>query len=386
MKQRDKRGNGTMVKRGNGYRLRYVVNGERFSVTFAGSAADARKELRRLTHAGDVGEHVAPNKMRVGEFVAARITQWETAGDITGRTAQRYRELLKGQIEPHLGNKELQKLTSLDVEAWHNELRTNGRADGKGGLAPRTIGHAHRVLSKALSNAVKHQVILKNVIAGDAAPGPDEDEEQMSIITDIPAFLQKLRRHPKLFVPAIIALLSGMRLGEILALRWGRVDLNRKVISVVEALEETSAGIRFKAPKSKAGTRKISLPDLLVDALKEFRREQQAIRLQLGAGKLPDEALLFSNIDGEPLSQKYCSKAWSDFADQIGHGDVTFHALRHSHASWLINTKVDIVMISKRLGHADPAITLKVYAHMFQKDDSAAAVALNAALGHKATT
>src|SRR5258705_13545763 len=104
-------------------------------------------------------------------------------------------------------------------------------------------------------------MVLKNVVASQSAPKVDDDE--MVIVKDVPAFIELVRGH-RLFVPAMISLFTGMRIGEVLALRWGRVDIDKKVILVREALEETRAhGIRFKVPKSKAGRRDITLPDLL---------------------------------------------------------------------------------------------------------------------------
>jgi integrase len=144
-------------------------------------------------------------------------------------------------------------------------------------------------------------------------------------------------------------------------------------------LEQTKLfGVRFKVPKSKAGRRDITLPDILVDALREHRKHQLELRMQIGAGRLPNDALLFATIEGDPLTPNSVSMAWSDFADAIGIPDVTFHALRHTHASQLIDANVDIVTISKRLGHAKPDITLRVYAHLFRKDDGKAAAAINA--------
>jgi hypothetical protein len=117
----------------------------------------------------------------------------------------------------------------------------------------------------------------------------------------------------------MISLFTGMRIGEVLALRWGRVDIDARVIAVREALEETKAhGIRFKAPKSKAGRRDVTLPDILTDTLREFRKEQMELRIKLGAGKLPDDALLFAGIGGALPSQKRYSKAWSDFLPDLG--------------------------------------------------------------------
>jgi len=198
-------------------------------------------------------------------------------------------------------------------------------------------------------------------------------------IRDVKGFIERVRGH-HLFTASMIALFTGMRLGEVLALRWSRIDLVRKVIEVREAIEQTKTSIKLKVPKTKAGRRDITLPDFLVEVLQAFRTEQLQIRIKLGAGKLPNDALLFSSINGELPSQKYYSKAWSDFAAQIGMPEISFHALRHTHASQLISEGVDVVTISKRLGHANAAITLKVYAHLFTKDDGKAAAAINAAL------
>jgi integrase len=122
------------------------------------------------------------------------------------------------------------------------------------------------------------------------------------------------------------------------------------------------------------------LPDVLVDVLREHRKAVLELRMQLGLGRLPDDALLFADVAGKPFSPSAVSAAWGAFAASVGMPGVTFHALRHTHASQLIDGDVDIVTISRRLGHAKPDITLRTYAHLFRKDDSKAAVAINAAL------
>jgi integrase-like protein len=120
------------------------------------------------------------------------------------------------------------------------------------------------------------------------------------------------------------------------------------------------------------------LPDMLVEVLRDHRKGALELRMQLGVGRLADDALSFATIEGRPLSPNAVSAAWADFAASIGMPHVTFHALRHTHASQLIHEGVDIVTISKRLGHVKPDITLRIYAHMFEKDDSKAAAAINA--------
>jgi integrase len=377
---------GNITRRGEkSWRIKYEigrdhVTGKRRSQfeTVHGTKKDAQTFLsKRLTEVAE-SKFVEPNKKTVAEFVRGRIDQWEASGKISAGTASRYRELNNHQIAPFIGDRMLQKLRRIDIEEWHTALRNGGHARSKGGIGPRTIGHAHRVLSKALTDAAKDNLVV-GVVTKLEAP-PKAPDEEVVIIKDVPAFIEQLKGS-RLNVPAMVALFTGMRRGEVLALRWGRIDLDRKVIQVREAIEHTKAqGVRFKAPKSKAGRRDITLPDILADLLRDYRRTQLEFRFKLGAGKLHDDDLLFTDLDGAPLTPNTLSVAWINFTKRIGMPEITFHALRHSHASQLIDAGVDIVTISKRLGHAKPDITLRVYSHLFRKDDSKAAAAINAAL------
>jgi integrase len=229
----------------------------------------------------------------------------------------------------------------------------------------RTIRHAHRLLSKALKEGMQHDLIARNVAAAEQPPkGDDEDAGQVKLL------VEKLRGRA-IYAKAITALFTGIRRGELLALRWHDVDLDSpdKHLKIREAVEETRAGLRFKAPKTANGVRDVGLPDIVVEALRDYRRRKLELRLALGIGKLSDDALLFPKLDGSPQSPRTYSKEWADVAANIGL-PVTFHALRHTHASHLIDAGgIDVVKISRPLGHGSPAITLRVYAHLFRKRD-----------------
>lgn len=382
---------GNITRRGrDSWRLKFDLprgpDGKRRSefVTVKGKRRDAEAKLSELVTAVHRESYVEPSKLTIAEHVEARVAQWEASGSIGAKTAERYRELLAGQIAPHLGAHKVQSLKPADIEAWHTTLRTKGRKDGSGGVGAHTIRGAHRVLSKALRDAVRFNLALRNAAGkeGQTAPRSASGESEIEIISldRLPDLLAKLRGRA-IYPKVITALFTGARRGELLALRWSAVDLDAKLARIREALEETKAhGLRFKPTKTKSGRRDIELPDIVVEALRDHRRQQLEQRVAMGLGKLADDALVFPALDGGPQSPRALSGDWGEVADAIAFGGVTFHALRHTHASMLIDAGVDVVRISRRLGHASPNITLQVYAHLFQKHDSKSAAAINATL------
>jgi integrase len=228
---------------------------------------------------------------------------------------------------------------------------------------------------------MRHDLVIRNAAAMEAPPKVDADEVIVLNADQVKRLVDALRGRA-MYPRAVTALFTGLRRGELLALRWNRVDLdsaNNKRLEVRQAIEETKSGLRFKAPKTKNSIRDVSLPDIVVNALRELRRHQLEQRLALGLGKLADSALLFPKMDGTPQSPRAFSKEWADVAAAIGL-PVTFHALRHTHASHLIDAGVDVVKISRRLGHASPTVTLKIYAHLFRSRDDKSTDAINAAV------
>lgn len=347
--------------------------------SFKGTKREAQIKLAELITTVGKGAYIARSAVTIGEHVTTRIDRWEALGKITPKTAERYRELTANQITPHMGTKALQKLTAADIELWHATLKNAGRKDGKGGLSGLTIRHAHRLLSKALKEAARHDLVVRNVAA--AEPPPKVVREEVTILTDdqIRNVVAALAGTP-LHAPVVIALFTGLRRGEILALRWQHVDLDRKTIAVREALEETKAGLRFKTAKTDAGQRDVTLPDIVVDVLREHRRKRSEEHLALGLGKIAADTLLFSRIGGGPRSPNTFTKDWAKCAAGIGLAEITFHALRHTHASHLIDAGVDVVRISKRLGHSAPTVTLDTYAHLFARQEDKSAAAINDAV------
>jgi integrase len=388
---------GNITRRGrNSWRLKFDVGvdcaGKRQIryITVRGKRQDAQRELTKLLGQADAGTLPEPNKSTVKEYIQAWLGASPAPGQpqpppphgLTPKTVDRYRQLAEQQIYPHLGGILLQKLRPAQVQEWHSTLLKAGNRKGraKGGpLAARTVGHAHRVLHRALERAVENETLARNVASVIAPPKVEDQEVEILGAEDLATVLRKLENHA-LYSVVAVGLATGLRRGELLALPWANVDLDGASLRVERSLEETKAGLRFKAPKTVHGRRTISLPPNAVAVLREHRRKQLELRLALGLGRPESGALVFCKPDGSPMSPDSLSKAWRLAVKLLGLPKVTFHALRHTHASALIAAGLDVVKISRRLGHSDPTVTLRIYAHLFDNSDAAAAAAIEAAM------
>ena len=338
---------------------------------FKGTKREAQAELTRLTAEALRGAYVEATTETVGGFLDRWSRDWATA-NVSPKTLERYNELIRNQIHPHIGNRPIQKLRPVDI----NELYAKLLRDG---LAPRTVGHVHRLLHRAVGFAMTWDVVQKNVVSSVRPPRVPEEEIEIIREDDIKIVLQKLRGRP-LYPIATLALATGMRRGELLALRWQDVDLDGGMLRVERSLEETKAGLRFKAPKTKQGRRSITIPPSIVAELRAHWKDQQERRLAIGAGKAPADALVFAAWDGSARSPNALSKEWKAAMTEA-EMTVSLHALRHTHASSLIAAGVDVLTISRRLGHASPSITLDVYGHLFKNVDDRAAQVIEALFG-----
>ena len=387
---------GNITKRGaSSWRLKYEagapdpVTGKRQTryVTFKGTKKAAQAELTRRLAEVDAGTEVEPSRLTVAEYLRGWL---ETGEGLAPKTLERYRQLAERQIIPHLGAISLQKLRPAQIHVWHTTLLTSGGKDGKP-LSARTVGHAHRVLHRALERAMRLEIVGRN--AAHPVPPPKVEAAEVTVLTayqiaDVLANLDGYGgRYGLLPLHAIAALAigTGMRRGEICGLTWGAVDLDGGTARVERSLEETANGLRFKAPKTAHGRRTISLPVNVLEILRDHRRRLIEYRLTLGMGRLGDDDLVFPMADGSPYSPDKLSRDWGHAVRDRNLPPANFHALRHSHASALIAAGLDIVTVSRRLGHGSPAITLRVYAHAFSAGkDEAAARAIDAAMGAKA--
>lgn len=343
---------------------------QRRFVSFKGTKKEASAELAKLLTSANEGAFTDPTKVTVAEYIRQYLDSTRAQSP---KTLERYHELAERQIIPHLGDVRLQKLHPEHIEKWHAALLDRG-------LAARTVGHAHRLLAVVLRRAVENGSLTRNVASIRKPPAVEVQEIEILSPDQVKAILSALgaKGGHALYPIAALCLATGLRRGEALGLQWGDIDLDRAVLRVERSVEETKAGLRVKAPKTKRGRRNIGLPRDAVELLRRHRKEQLELRLALGQGGQP--TLVFSTIDGELLSPDKLSRDWRRVGQAKKLPRVSFHALRHTHASTLIKAGVDILTISRRLGHAKAAMTLDVYGHLIEGSDAAAAKAIEGVL------
>jgi len=333
------------------------------TTTVKGNRRAAEKELRRLLRTLDTGEHVDPSHMAVRQWLDHWLATIHT--EVAPKTAERYSEIVHNFLIPGLGGHALLKLTPVHIQHAYSRWATSGRLDRKpGALSPRTRRHIHRILRTALARAVEQQVIARNPADAFRKRLPKVERRAMTTLTaEQSARLLDAIAHSRIYWPVLIALSTGMRRGEILALRWKNVDLERGSVRVTESLEQTKNGIRFKAPKTDR-FRVIALPDYAIEELRRLKRQQAEELLAFGVRQTGD-TLLCSRADGQPRTPLSLTYEFARFMRRLKELPyIRFHDLRHSHATQLLANGVHPKIVSERLGHASTAITMDLYSHV----------------------
>ena len=349
------------------------------TTTVEGNRKDAEKELRRLLRTVDTGEHVDPTRMTLREWLATWLAA--VRDEVSPKTHERYSEIVQNFLAPQLGSLPIGKVAPAHIQTAYAKWAVGGRRDGKaGGLSPQTRRHIHRILRAALSRAVEQQVIARNPADAFKKRLPKVERRTLATLNaDQSARLLEAIAHSRVYWPVLLALSTGMRRGEVLAVRWKNVDLDHGALRVMESLEQTKTGIRFKPPKT-GRHRVITLPAYAIEDLRRLKRQQAEELLALGV-RQTGETLLCARADGEPHKPLSLTYEFARFMGRLKDlPRVRFHDLRHSHATQLLASGVHPKIASERLGHASVGITLDLYSHVTDTMQSDAAIKLDSAM------
>jgi integrase len=385
-------GDGGIDQRGeNVYRLRYRVGGKRFAVTFHGTLTEARKELRRLIRSGDVGEHIAPDKVTLGTWIdrwLGLLNRQQTddevgrrRGLVSNRSIERYEQLLRGHVVPVLGARPLQLIQPSEIDDLYVDLEQR--------MARRTVAHIHSILGACLKVAVRKGLIAVSPVSRAEAPSAGESDHGIVLDQDQLRKLLEGFRGGAMFPIVMTLALTGARRSEVLALRWSDLDVANKTLRIERAIEQTvKYGLAIKEPKTKRGKRTIAIDDDLIALLCAEREKYLRIlagvpdgaAVDLSLIKLPENALMFPNLPapGEDFSVTALrkpttfTKAFLRKARSLGFPGLRLHDLRGSHETLLLDAGVPIHVVAERCGH-DPTMLLRVYAKRTRKADNVAA-------------
>jgi integrase len=341
--------------------------------TFKGTKREAQIECARLISEMKGGAYIEPSKMTLAQF----LERWldNVTPRISPRTHERYAEIVRKNIIPVLGSIQLPKLRPAHIARAYSDALAGGRRDGKGGLAPTTVIYMHRIIKQALGQAVRWELLARN--PADAVDPPKAERRTLSTydMAQTAALLDALRGS-RLRFPVLIAVMCGLRRGEIVALRWKDIDLAAGRMAVVASAEQTTTGVRYKPPKSGKG-RSVALSETVLAELRQHRLAQAEELLRLGA-RQSDMTFVYTRQDGEPMQPRSLSQMWA--ATDTGLPRIPFHNLRHAHATHLLAMGVHPKVASERLGHSRVGITLDLYSHVLPGMQEDAAARVDAAL------
>ncbi len=346
----------------------------RFSV--AGSKKAAEQKLREVLTQRDHGVDLAPEKITVAEYLDRWLRDYAES-NVAPSTLRRYRQLAI-RLQEELGLVRLQQLRPAQIQAVYRRLELGDGSHRP--LAKRTVGHHHRVLREALHHAVRWQLLVANPADAVTPPRPVARELRTLSAVDVRALLDAIE-DVDLRAFALVAVQTGARLGELLALRWGDLDLPAARLSIRRSLDyyTISAGPSFGEPKTARGRRNIALSMTTITALREHRARQLEAKLRAGPAWV-DQDLVFPNALGAPAPKYDVSQRFIRIARNAGFTGLRFHDLRHTAATLMLEAGIHPKVVSERLGHSTIAITLDTYSHVLPHMQAEAAETLDAAL------
>ncbi len=332
-------------------------------ITFRGNKKEAEEKLREILRQIDTGAFVDPSKMTVAEY----LDYWlEAYGpNLAPRTLDGYSRIISLHLKPALGKVLLQKLQPAHLQAYYAKALIEGRKDNKKakGLSPTTVLQHHRLMREALKHAMQWQMVYRNVADAVQPPRRTKHEIQPPTGEQVQTVLEALRG-TSLYMPAYIAAMTGLRMGEILGLGWDSIDLEARTVQIKRTLVRRADGeLVFAPPKTPKSRRQLNLAPPLVRALKDHRKT--LLEWRLAAGEAWQSLDLVCCLeDGSPINPGRLSNGFSRSAKKALGFAVRFHDLRHGAATLLLQAGVHPKVVADILGHSQISITLDTYSHV----------------------
>lgn len=372
-----KRGNGegSVTKRQDGrWMARYTVyttKGPKRKSFYAKTRKEASDKMAKALSDSAEGIVYEDDNMTMGEYLD-RWLKGSVRGSVRKSTYDRDAYLVANHIKPALGRIKVKKLSPAHVQSFYRD-----RLDAR--LSPSTVHKIHAILHKALAQAVKWRMVPRNVTEATDPPKPAPKEMRPLSTEEVHKFLEAALgdRFEALYV---LAITTGMRRGELLALRWQDVDLENTTISIRRTLTRDGGRYTIGEPKTKKSRRSIQLTVSAVQALKRHL-ERQLRDIEMLGDQYEDRGLVFTTDTGAPINPSNLrQRSLASLLNKAGLPHIRFHDLRHTCATILLSKGVHPKFVQELLGHATIAITLDTYSHVMPGMGDATARAMEDAL------
>lgn len=348
----------------------YVGSDGRRVYIYARDKADARRQLSAALRDLEAGLHVTGPGQTLAELLAVWLANKRAS--LAPSTFTRYAGLIKHHIVPAIGARPVRRIMPQDIAAFYLALGPR--------LSARSIQQVHVILHGAFAQAVAWHAVARSPVGKAAGVGPPRagrPEIRFLHPAQARALLEAARGDP-LSALYTAAVYTGLRLGELLALRWRDVDLERRALTVRHTLTLVDGAWTLRRPKTPNSQRTIVLVPAAAEALHAHRLAEARRLLALGHRIGPD-SLIFTDRWGGALNAGHITeRAFKPLLRRAGLPEIRFHDLRHTFASLMLSGGARIEVVSKMLGHASPATTLNVYAHLMPGDEEAAVRGLQA--------
>lgn len=343
--------------------------------------ADAEKFLVEINQSINKGAFVKQDSILLRDYLNNWMEEYVKV-NVRETTYHGYLRIVKTHLIPHLGNIKLQDLRAQDIDRLYSFLLTRGRADGKGGLAAKSVQYTHRVFSEALSHAVKRQYIATNPMQGIInVPKPLKYRGEIYSPSD---FLRLLDATSGTIYEAAVALagMCGLRRGECLGLRECDVNFENHSIQVVQQLVTIENTVSISYPKTNDSARVIIAPDEALEIIRRRIQHNRKCRAICNDSYIDRGGLILCYDNGDWINPRNFTKAFSAMLKSKGLKKVRFHDLRHTCASFLLSSNVPLKTASMILGHSSIAITADLYSHVVDSNKRQAASAMSQLLFH----
>lgn len=318
-------------------------------------------------HVQDTGT-IPPARLTLGDWLRTWTAQI-LPGSVRPSTAANYSILVDRYLIPALGNRLLGQLTPADVRAFLADLSRRESRLGRP-LSPRTLQYIHAVLRRSLTQALREELVTRNVAALVAPPRVPFREVQ-SLEPEQAQQLLAAARNDRLYALYAVALALGLRRGEALALRWQDIDLDRRTLRVRGSLQRIQGQLQITEPKTARSRRLVPLPDACAVALTQHR-DRQATEIA-NAKVWVDESLVFATRVGTPIEPRNLVRHFQALCARAGLPRIRFHELRHTCATLLLAQGVEPRVIMETLGHSVIGTTMNLYTHVLPATQRAAA-------------